>query len=330
MIRPAVAALGGGHGLFASLEALRLVTDKITAIVTVADDGGSSGRLRQEYDILPPGDLRMALAALCDNSEWGLAWRDALQHRFPGDGPLGGHALGNLIIASLWDTLGDPIAGLDMVGRLLSARGRVLPMAMEPLRIDATVRGADPAKPEEVTEVSGQVAVAQTPGTVLNLSLHPDPPRPCAEAINAVLDADWVILGPGSWFTSVMPHLLVPDLLDALVQTKAKRMLALNVMMDTGETTGFTASDHLEVIAAHAPSLHLDVVLADPSVVQNDREALIETAEYLGAEVIFEEVADPDVPGVHDTLRLATAYRDVMERAARGTSRPSKAPRSKR
>lgn len=321
MNRPAVAALGGGHGLFASLEALRLVTDQITAIVTVADDGGSSGRLRQEYDILPPGDLRMALAALCDNSEWGIAWRDALQHRFPGDGPLGGHALGNLLIAGLWDSLGNPIAGLDMVGRLLSARGRVLPMALEPLRIDATVRGADPSEPDGVVEVSGQVAVAQTPGQVLNLRLFPDPPQPCHEAINAVLDADWVILGPGSWFTSVMPHLLVPDLLDALVQTKAKRMLALNVQMDTGETEGFSASDHLDVLSQHAPALHLDAVLADPGVVGEDErafEALATSAASLGAEVVYKHVADPDKPGVHDTLRLATAYRDVMERSARG------------
>lgn len=321
MKRPAVAALGGGHGLFASLEALRLVTDQITAIVTVADDGGSSGRLREEYDILPPGDLRMALAALCDNSEWGIAWRDALQHRFPGKGPMGGHALGNLIIAGLWDSLGDPIKGLDMVGRLLSARGRVLPMSMQPLRIDATVRGTDPEKPEEVQEVTGQVAVAQTPGQVLNLRLFPGPPQPCKEAVDAVLDADWVILGPGSWFTSVMPHLLVPDLLDALVMTKAKRMLALNVQMDTGETAGFSASDHLEVLRAHAPALHLDAVLADPGVIGDDERALhaLETsAAALGAEVVYKHVADPDTAGVHDTLRLATAYRDVMERSSRG------------
>lgn len=318
MKRPAVAALGGGHGLFASLEALRLVTDKITAIVTVADDGGSSGRLREEYDILPPGDLRMALAALCDNSEWGIAWRDALQHRFPGDGPMGGHALGNLLIASLWDSLGDPIAGLDMVGRLLSARGRVLPMALEPLRIDATVRGANPDDPEGIEEVSGQVAVASTEGTVMNLRLHPDPPMPCGEAINAVLDADWVILGPGSWYTSVMPHLLVPDLLDALVQTKAQRILTLNMQKDDDdETAGFAASDYLDVLRDHAPALHLDVILADPSVRGSDPQALEDAAAALGAQVVFKEVADTDAPGVHDTLRLATAYRDVMERHAR-------------
>lgn len=311
--RPAVAALGGGHGLFASLQALQLVTDKITAIVTVADDGGSSGRLRQEFDILPPGDLRMALAALCDSSEWGLQWRDALQHRFAGDGPLGGHALGNLIIASLWDLLGDPIAGLDLVGRLLGARGRVLPMAAEPLRIEADVLGADPALPQEVTEIVGQAEVAGTSGRVLSVRLHPDPPLACREAVDAVYDADWVILGPGSWFTSVMPHLLVPDLRDALVHTSAKRLLTLNMVMDTGETVGFSASDHLEVLAAHAPDLHLDVILADPTVVADHGDSLRSTAESLGAEVVFADVADVDQPGSHDTLRLAAAYRDVVE-----------------
>lgn len=126
-------------------------------------------------------------------------------------------------------------------------------------------------------------------------------------------DADWVILGPGSWFTSVMPHLLVPDLRDALVHTSAKRLLTLNMVMDTGETVGFSASDHLEVLAAHAPDLHLDVVLADPSVVADHGDSLRSTAESLGAEVVFADVADVDQPGSHDTLRLAAAYRDVVE-----------------
>ena len=122
-----MAALGGGHGLAATLSALRFLTDEITAIVTVADNGGSSGRLREEFGVLPPGDLRMALAALCDESEWGHTWRDVLQHRFAGEGPLAGHALGNLLIVTLWELLDDPVSGLDLVGRLLRSSGRVLP-----------------------------------------------------------------------------------------------------------------------------------------------------------------------------------------------------------
>src|ERR1700733_13602888 len=123
-----VVAFGGWHGLPASLSALRRVTDDVTAIVTVADNGGSSGRLREEFGGLPPGDLRMALAALCGDDEWGTTWASVVQHRFGGDGDLAGHSLGNLLIAGLWDLLGDPVAGLDWVGRLLRVTGRGVPM----------------------------------------------------------------------------------------------------------------------------------------------------------------------------------------------------------
>jgi uncharacterized cofD-like protein len=313
--RPAVTALGGGHGLAASLEALRLITERVTAVVTVADDGGSSGRLRRELGVLPPGDLRMALAALCDDSEWGHLWRDVLQHRFAGDGEVGGHALGNLLITSLWDLLGDPVEGLDMVGRLLGSRGRVLPMASVPLDITATVLGADPDDPDEVSEVRGQVEVATTVGRVLNLRLLPEDPPARREAVEAVHEADWVVLGPGSWFTSVMPHLLVPELREALISTKAQRLLTMNLLLNTGETEGFSAADHLEVLEAHAPDLRLDVVLADPAELEDGGEALRSVAKGMGAEVVIAHIADQEQAGRHDTLRLAAAYRDIMDRS---------------
>ena len=310
MTRRAVVALGGGHGLSASLAALRHVTDALTAIVTVADDGGSSGRLRQEYDVLPPGDLRMALAALCDDSEWGHLWRDALQHRFPGGGPLGGHALGNLLIVSLWDLLGDTEVGLEMVGRLLGARGRVLPMAAVPLALSARVRGANREAPEEITVVRGQVAVATTPGDVLSITLDPTDPPASPDAIAAVMQADWIVLGPGSWFTSVMPHLMVPELAHALRVTQARRILTLNLQI-TGETAGFSAAHHLEGLAEHAPAMRLDIVLADPGVVDDERQ-LRAVARGMGAELVLESVAQPDDAGKHDILRLAAAYRDIL------------------
>ncbi len=311
MTRPAVVALGGGHGLAASLEALRLVTDRITAVVTVADDGGSSGRLRDEFDVLPPGDLRMALAALCDDTEWGHQWRDVLQHRFAGDGQLAGHAVGNLLIVSLWDLLGDTVGGLDLVGRLLNARGRVLPMAAVPLNIEASVMGADPTQPLEITTVRGQVEVATTRGRVLTVQLNPEEPPACDEAVAAIRAADWVILGPGSWFTSVMPHLLVPGVRDALLDTPAKRILTLNLVMHTGETVGFSASNHLEALAVHAPDLHLDYVLADSDVVE-DESLLRRVAGIMGAELVLARVGDHGQEGHHDSLRLAAAYRDII------------------
>lgn len=311
MTSPVVVALGGGHGLAASLRALRLLTDRITAVVTVADDGGSSGRLRDEFGVLPPGDMRMALAALCDDTEWGHQWRDVLQHRFAGDGPLGGHAVGNLLIAALWDLLGDTVGGLDLVGRLLNARGRVLPMASVPLNIEANVMGADPGHSFEITTVVGQAAVATTKGRVRSVRLNPQEPPACDEAVAAIHAAEWVILGPGSWFTSVIPHLLVPGIHDALINTRAKRVLTLNLVMNTVETVGFSAKNHLEVLAAHAPELRLDVVLADPGVVGD--EALVRrVAGDMGAELVLAGVGDRERRGQHDSLRLAAAYRDII------------------
>lgn len=308
---PSVVALGGGHGLAASLSALRHLTDRLTAVVTVADDGGSSGRLRQELGVLPPGDLRMALSALCDDGEWGHTWRDVLQHRFRSEGPLDHHALGNLLIVTLWELLGDTVAGLDWVGRLLRARGRVLPMAAVPLDIEATVRGADPARPDEIGVVRGQVAVATTPGRLVTVRILPENPPACPEAIAAIRAADWIVLGPGSWFTSVLPHLLVPELAEALHETPARRCVTLNLGAQAGETAGFAAETHLDVLAAHAPELRIDAVLADPAAVE-DSAALADVADALGARLLMRQVQIGDGTARHDPLRLAAAYRDLF------------------
>lgn len=308
---PAVVALGGGHGLSASLSALRHLTDRLTAVVTVADDGGSSGRLRRELGGLPPGDLRMALSALCDDSEWGRTWRDVLQHRFTSEGSLHQHATGNLLIATLWELLGDEVAGLDWVGRLLGARGRVLPMAAVPLDIVADVLGLVPGAPDELTEVRGQVAVASTTGRVANVRLLPPDPPVRPEVVEAVTTADWVVLGPGSWFTSVLPHLMVPGLVQALTRTSARTCVTLNLAVQPGETDGFSAEAHLEVLAAHAPDLRVDAVLADPVAV-TDVDALRSVADSMGANLLLRTVSVGDGTPRHDALRLAAAYRDVF------------------
>ena len=180
----------------ASLRALRRVTSDLTAIVTVADDGGSSGRLREQFDILPPGDLRMALAALCGDDRDGRLWADVLQSRFGGEGPLAGHAIGNLLIAGIWQRLGDAVSGLDMVARLLDVQGRVLPMASVPLLIEADVVGRDAAHPDAVSVVRGQAHVAKTPG-VQEVRLVPSSPPACPESVEAVRHADYIVLGPG-------------------------------------------------------------------------------------------------------------------------------------
>lgn len=308
---PSVVAFGGGHGLAASLTALRQLTHRLTAVVTVADDGGSSGRLREEFPILPPGDLRMALAALCGDDEVGRAWAEVLQSRFPGDGPLGGHSIGNLLIAGLWQQLSDPVAGLDMVAAMLHVEGRVLPMAAVPLVIEADVIGADPSSPDEVTLVVGQEAVALATGEIADVRLVPADPPAVPEALRAVHAADYLVFGPGSWYSSVIPHVLVPELLDAIQTSRARRILTLNLVPTEDETPAYTASRHVEVLAEHAPGLRLDAVVADPSFAAGDPH-LATYVQSLGARLVVAPVRMRDGSPRHDPHLLAAVYAGIM------------------
>ncbi|WP_130866713.1 gluconeogenesis factor YvcK family protein [Acidipropionibacterium timonense] len=310
MYRPAVTAFGGGHGLAVSLRALRRITDRITAVVTVADNGGSSGRLREEFDCLPPGDLRRALAALCADDFVGRTWAQVLQARFRGSGVLAGHAIGNLLIAGLWQELGDPVAGLDMVGQLLGTRGRVLPMALTPLDIAAEVVGLDPLQPDETYTLTGQSTVAKTRAEVIKVRLDPPDPPACPTVLEAIAASDVVVLGPGSWFTSVMPHLLVPQIVEAIMDSHATKILTLNVA-GADETDGFSPARHLEVIAEHEPRIRFDVVLADRSFAGSDSH-LESFAHNLGARIVEADLAMRDGSARHDPLRLASAYADIM------------------
>lgn len=307
---PKVVALGGGHGLSASLTALRRITPHLTAVVTVADDGGSSGRLRDEFDILPPGDLRMALAALCRDDEEGRTWASVLQARFHGDGPLAGHAIGNLLIAGMWQQLGDEVAALDMVGELLGVRGRVLPMSSVPLEIEGDVLGLDPFAPDDINTLTGQATVAKAHATVQAVRLVPSEPPARPEAIAALREADAIVLGPGSWFTSVIPHLLVPDLRDAAMRSAAQRILVLNVR-PADETQGFTPSRHVELLTDHAPGVRFDVVIADKRFVEHD-PGLVEAVQELRAELVVADVASRDGTATHDRNRLAAVFTEVI------------------
>lgn len=307
-------ALGGGRGLHATLSSLRRITANLTAVVTVADDGGSSGRLRRELGLLPPGDLRQALAALAAAEDGGTLWAEVFQHRFGGDGALHGHAVGNLLLAGLFEVLGDPVAALDEAARLLGISGRVLPMSAEPLEIEAEVAGLDNG---ETSRIRGQVAVASTPGRVRRISLH-NPGRPqqqpvgCRRSVQAVLDADVVVLGPGSWFTSVLPHLLVPELHDALVRTEAAKVVLLNLVPQPGETADFSPEQHLDVLFEHAPKLRVDAVVADRDSVPTPAR-LHSAARALGARAFIGDVADRARPGRHDPDALAACVREALE-----------------
>lgn len=309
---PKVVAFGGGHGLSASLSALRQVTDNLTAVVTVGDDGGSSGVIRDELGVLPPGDLRMALAALAADDERSQLWAQVSQHRLGGQETLAGHPVGNLILVGLADVLGDPVAALDVVGGLLGAVGRVLPLTTTPLDIVADVVGLDHGDPGRLEEVRGQVAVATTDAQVVGVRLDPPSVSACAEAVEAVLDADWVVFGPGSWFTSVIPHLLVPDMVKAVSTTQARCIVTLNMSAQSGETEGFSPTTHLEVLAAHAPDLRVDVVLAARRAANDGMTSLEAAAANLGAELVVAHLGlDQSIP-THDPQLLAAAYASIF------------------
>ena len=311
---PRIVALGGGHGLYATLSAARRLSPHVTAIVTVADDGGSSGRLRSELDVLPPGDLRMALAALASDTPHGRLWATILQHRFGGSGALAGHPIGNLLMAGLNEVLADPVAALDELGRMLGVKGRVLPMCPIALQIEADVAGLE-SDPRMSRVIRGQVAIATTVGKVRRVRLIPGDPPATRQAVDAIMAADLVVLGPGSWFTSVIPHVLVPQLAAALQATAARRALVVNLVAEPGETAEFSAERHIHVLSQHAPGFTMHEVIVDASRVptEREREQLRRTAKILDAQVEFADVSRPGTP-LHDPARLAAALEGVRRR----------------
>jgi len=311
-----VVALGGGHGLAATLSALRQITSDITAIVTIADNGGSSGRLREEFPIFPPGDLRMALAALCADDEWGRTWADIMQHRFESLGPLNGHAMGNLLLASLWSDDEDPVIGLDRVGSLLKTVGRVLPMATVPLDIEGTFNTSTGR-----IVVRGQKEVATAKGRIESLRVIPENPQARMEALTAIRTADWITMGPGSWFSSVMPHLLVPMQLDALSRSKAKKILILNLDAHSNtvgeEFAGSTPEEHLELFSEYAPDVSIDYFLVDRSVIR-DEIALANIARRLGGQIVAVDIRKAPGSIHHDVAQLALHLGHIMRQSLVG------------
>jgi uncharacterized cofD-like protein len=307
-----VVAFGGGHGLAAALGAWRRITPRLTAVVTVADDGGSSGRIRRELPVLPPGDLRMALAALADGDERSQVLAALIQHRFGGTGVLAGHAVGNLVLTGLTELYdGDAVRALHELGRLLGLHGRVLPMAAVPLDLVAQVDSVDPDDPARSRTIRGQVAIAATPGRVREIRVTPaDPPVP-EPVLAAIAEADVISLGPGSWYTSVLPHLLVPRLRDALAASRARGVVVLNLEPQPGETDGFSPQEHLRVLQAHLGGVALHTVIADADSVV-DRHGLLAAARECGAELVLAPVAELDGAPRHDPGCLAAALAAVV------------------
>lgn len=303
-----VVAFGGGHGLAATLTALRDVTPEITAVVTVADNGGSSGKIREEFNFLPPGDLRMALAALCGSDAWGQSWAQIIQHRFTSSGDLNGHALGNLLMAALWDNSDDLVAGIDRVGELLKIVGRVLPMSLDPLDIEGIFKQN---KIDQV--VRGQIEVATAKGQLQSLKLLPENPRVTPQVLEAISGADWLTFGPGSWFSSVMPHFLMKDLAIAIAESNAKKVMIFNLPEPDGgdEFAGSTPEEHLELVLSHLPEFKIDIAIADPTVLSqgNGLQTLVSRC---GGELIVADVAKSSDQSHHDWEKMSSLFANIF------------------
>jgi uncharacterized cofD-like protein len=284
---PAVAALGGGHGLAATLQAARRFAGTVTAVVSVADDGGSSGRLRRQLGIAPPGDLRKCLVALSDERS---ALAVAFEQRLEGE-ELEGHAVGNLVIAGLAVATGSLQAALDESARLLGAVGRVVPATAEPVVLKAEADGG---------EIEGQSAVQRTPH-IRRVSLVPSDPPASPEALAAVAGADLVVIGPGSLFTSVLAVLVVPDLAAAVRQARGRRVYVANLRPQPAETSGYDVAAHVDALAAHG--VGPDVVLADTTHIDlgDVRVPVVET-----------RLSRSDGGPGHDPARLAAALAGLV------------------
>jgi uncharacterized cofD-like protein len=285
---PRVVALGGGHGLATSLRAARRYASDVTAVVSVADDGGSSGRLRQSLGIEPPGDLRRCLVALAADEHSVLA--RAFEHRFEA-GELEGHALGNILIAGLASATGDFRAACAEAGRLLDAVGRVLPATTTPVVLKAEAASG---------EVEGQVNISEA-GRIAAVSLVPPDAEANGDALEAIAAADQVVLGPGSLFTSVLATAVVPGIRDALSATRARKVYVCNLHQQDPETSGYDAAAHVAALLAHG--IEPDVGLGDPEAIPTG-EVPIPWVER--------PLARPDGLA-HDPARLARALQELLK-----------------
>jgi uncharacterized cofD-like protein len=308
---PRIVAVGGGTGLATLLRGLKRHSSNLTAIVTVADDGGSSGRLRHTLGLPPPGDIRNCLAALSDDEN---LVTQLFQYRFADGGELDGHSFGNLFIAALSGVTGSFDRGVLEAGRVLGIRGSVLPSTLRDVALLADKALADDT---QSIRVVGESRIPSAPGSIRRLQLEPSDPPAHPEAIRAILAADLIALGPGSLYTSVLPNLLVPDLTSAIRNSRALRVFVCNVATQTGETDGYDCLRHLAALEDHSGPGLVDVILV------NDRTegALPAGVEWVCADesaagmvpVHRCDLADPAQPWRHDAAKLAQALITLLE-----------------
>jgi len=314
---PRIVALGGGTGLSTLLRGLKQHSSNITAIVTVTDDGGSSGRLVQEKSIIPPGDMRNCLVALADAEK---AMTDLFQHRFTNEsGSLSGHSVGNLLIAALIDQAhGDFERAIEIASDVLAIRGRVVPSTLEHARLRAVMEGG--------VEICGETKIAQSGLRIRRIFLDPENPEPYGGAVEAIKDADLICIGPGSVYTSVIPNLLVHGIAEAVRASEAKKVYICNVMTQRGESDAFTASEHITALQANLDMRLFDYVVINTGTPSEQAlgkyreakqylvEADIDRIRAMGYRVLAGDFMNESDLVRHDAMRLATRLVALVNR----------------
>lgn len=307
---PRVAVIGGGHGIATVLRGLKAHTHNLTAVVSVADDGGSSGEIRRELGILPPGDIRNCLAAL-SNDEALLT--QLFQYRFGGNGALGGHSFGNLFISALADITGSFEQAVTESGRVLSVYGRVLPATLHDVRLVADVQVSQ--MPSEV-RVKGESKIPKAAGRVRRIWLEPNDAAAYPPTVQALLNADMIVIGPGSLYTSILPNLLVADLRAAIRSSKALKIYICNIVTQPGETDLYTCSDHVRAIEEQIGKGVLDILICNdnersPMTINGVKWVEIDERIRRDSRLYLADLRDPEAPWRHDAIRLAQTLMDL-------------------
>jgi uncharacterized cofD-like protein len=308
---PKVVAIGGGHGLSTLLRGLKRYTSNVTAIVTVADDGGSSGKLRRDLGVLPPGDFRNCIAALADDE---ALTTHLFQYRFANGNGLNGHSFGNLFITAMAEVTGSFERAILESGRVLAIQGRVLPSTLRDVTLMANLR-ADPAR---VSRVAGESSITKAGGAIEQVYLEPDDAPAYPEAVHALLGADLIVAGPGSLYTSVLPNLLVPDIAQAVAASPAVKAYVCNVATQRGETEAYTAGDHIAALETHVGKGVFPIVLVNGNLSVNLESPGVELvrADFpsdTAYRVIEADLVDPAHPWRHDSDKLALAVLRLLQ-----------------
>jgi uncharacterized cofD-like protein len=307
---PRIVAIGGGHGQATLLRGLKLYTHNLTAVVTVADDGGSSGRLRESFGILPPGDIRNCLAAL-SNDEQMLT--QLFQYRFSGSGNLDGHSFGNLFITALADITGSFEGAVAESGRVLSVSGRVLPSTLHNVRLVADMQL--PGSLNQV-RVEGESSIPKMAGRVRRVWLEPNDAPAYPPVLKAILNADMIVVGPGSLYTSLLPNLLVNDLLGAMRASRAIKVYVCNIVTQIGETQTFTCYDHVRALEEHVGDWLFDVVLCNDNFVgqlnEGDQWVELDNKTRSDSRTHCADLIKEGQPWRHDSVKLADTLIEIL------------------